>query len=333
MAKRKSRSTQVDQPSSSFIQQITKGQPGFSRNPAPGVSPRVVREILGKKDIRAKSLSRFKDKKNAGGAVKAFAAAPGVASNTVATPAMTIAELARALKNDPDLIFYHVYNNIEFHPTFGLQKGSLGVMIDGNGNAFDQCQLLVDLLTEAGFTASFLYGELDLSQDEVSAWLGTDSTSIWNSYWLLVNGGIPCEAVWTGSVYRMELSHVWVKVTIDSVDYVLDPAFKSYSTTTGINLATAMSYSQSTFLDEADDGATLTSDYAQDVNAANIASELSTYTDNLIDYIKTNNPTATMDDVLGGRTIDKIDTPVRQTVHPKQKETPTSWGSIPNSYL
>src|SRR5690606_34133521 len=70
---------------------------------------------------------------------------PGYASNTV-SGAASIVELARALKNDVDLIFEFVYNNIEFIPTFGSQKGALGALIDGFGNAHDQSELMIELL-------------------------------------------------------------------------------------------------------------------------------------------------------------------------------------------
>ena len=71
----------------------------------------------------------------------------GGTANTVPGPA-SIAELARALNNNVDLIFQYVYNNIEFHPTYGLQKGGLGTLISGNGNAFDQSDLMVQLLKQ-----------------------------------------------------------------------------------------------------------------------------------------------------------------------------------------
>ena len=54
--------------------------------------------------------------------------------------------LARALKYDPDLIYEHVRNHIEFTPTFGLTKGAVGAIVDEAGTAFDQAQLMVELL-------------------------------------------------------------------------------------------------------------------------------------------------------------------------------------------
>jgi transglutaminase-like putative cysteine protease len=85
------------------------------------------------------------------------------ASNTV-SGAASIVEQARALKNDPQLIFEFVYNNIEWEPGFGVQKGALGCLLDGMGNSFDQTMLLVALLRQAGFTAKYVLGTIQLSE-------------------------------------------------------------------------------------------------------------------------------------------------------------------------
>src|SRR5262245_12612297 len=49
-----------------------------------------------------------------------------------------IVELARALKNDPDLIYEYVRNTIKVNFSYGLQKGALGAIIDNSGTSFDQ---------------------------------------------------------------------------------------------------------------------------------------------------------------------------------------------------
>ena len=56
------------------------------------------------------------------------------ASNTV-PGAASIAELAAALKNDPQLIYEFVANNIEFLPQYGLMKGAWGCLMDGRGTS------------------------------------------------------------------------------------------------------------------------------------------------------------------------------------------------------
>lgn len=260
--------------------------------------------------------------------------APGFASNTVAG-AGDIAELARSLKNDVDLIWQFVHDNIEFIPTFGSQKGAWGCLIDGMGNSFDISDLMIQLLTEAGYTASYMYGELQLTESEVADWLGTDVSDIYAASNLLAVGGVPNSVIWTGSAYLIEISHCWVRCTIGVTNYHFDAAIKDYDVISGIDIGTAISYNRTSFMSDATSGATITSDYVQDINRTNIRDNLDTLTTNLVNYIKTNNVAASTDDILGGRKIVPTSTtPLRQTSHPKLKPmtSPTVWGSIPNGY-
>lgn len=262
--------------------------------------------------------------------------AVGQASNTVQSPA-SIAELARALRNDVDNIFYHVYNNVEFHPNYGLANGSLACLVQGAGNAFDQASLLVDLLRAAGYTANLVFGQIELTTAQLTAWLGTDSSGAFNAANFLSTSGIPNQLNGTFPNQTLQMSHCWAQVTISGTLYMLDPSFKSYTTTaSSINLTTATSYSQSTLLTQAQVGSTLdaSGNWIQNVNKANINTQLNTLSTNLVNYIRTNNPTATLDDVLGGRSINQISTPVRQTSLPYQKvgDVPVIWTTVPDAY-
>ena len=259
--------------------------------------------------------------------------ASGFASNT-AQGVGSIAEMARALRDDVDLIYEFVASNIEFIPTFGSQKGALGCLIDGYGNSFDQADLMVQLLREAGYTADYVFGELDLSASDAGDWLGTDTFNGWASGNYLANSGTPNTVTWTGTEYRVQLSHCWVRCDIGGTDYYFDPAMKSYTTKSGINLATAMGYNASTYLSDAKSGATVNTDYVEDMNSSNIRDNLDDYTESLIDYIQQNDDDATLTDILGGREIVPQSGQVRQTSlsYVKSGTTPTVWTSIPNSY-
>ena len=253
------------------------------------------------------------------------------ASNTVPGPA-SITELARALKNDPDLIYEWVYNNVEYHPTFGLEKGGLGCLIDGIGNSFDQCDLLFSLLTVAGFTPSFVSGQILLSPAQAASWLGTDPTDVGTSYSVLNNGGIPVQFFGANIL----VGHLWISVSINATTYVFDPSIKAYTTTPAINLATTMGYTQAAFLASAKTGATVdpSGNFIQNVNRTNLRSQLATYATNLQSWIQSNNPTARLEDVSGGRTINQISAPVRLTSLPYEApgDMPTLWTAIPDSF-
>lgn len=255
-------------------------------------------------------------------------------ANNVIPNSTSIVELARALKNNVDLIWEHVFNNIEFIPTYGLQKSGLGALIDGCGNSFDQADAMVQLLRQAGYTADYVFGTLQLNSTQCSALFGTDS-NIWSTGNLLSNSGVPNVINWTGTEYLIDFSHVWVRVNIGGSNFIFDPAFKSYQVKSGINLAAAMNYDQASFMTSAKSGATVAPDYVQNINEANIGNNLQSYSINLFNWIKSNKNSADLEDILGGRKLNKVDSsPIRQSAHPHQKpgSTLTYWTSIPNSY-
>lgn len=269
-----------------------------------------------------------------------------MASNTVEGPA-SIVELARALQNDPQLIFEYVYNNIDWQPGWGVTKGAMGALLDGTANAFDQCMLLVALLRQAGFTANYVLGQIQMPVADYDSWFGTDSSSnsyccYWYAQWANIPGSAP---TWNGSAWIMTMSHVWVQVTVSGTTYVLDPSIKAYTTKAPVaNLASILGYNQATFLADAESGATIdgSGNFVQNMNTKNIAADLTTMTSNLLTYIKNNAVgsapagTATVDDVLGGKAINPVTLPFTwQTSlsYELSGDTPTIWtGDVPLAY-
>lgn len=317
-------------------------KPGFGNARGPATAPDVARSTINGRKLPGKIYKPSPLPQTpkamaaaASGQVKALMG--GSATNTVKGP-NSIAELARALKNDPQLIYEFVANNIEFLPTYGLQKGGLGALIDGCGNAFDQADLMVQLLTQAGYTARYVSGEIRLWEADWRAWLNTDNNAwaVWSAVNLLGNGGIPVTPTWdtTNYVWYIDVSHVWVKVTIGGTDYYFDPARKTYTNTTGVNLATATGYNQTTLLSDAASGATINANYAKNWHNGNINSSLNTYTGNLVSWLKANMPGAKLEDIVGGRAINKVTIPLLQTSisYVKPGTTPTVWTTIPDAY-
>lgn len=133
---------------------------------------------------------------------------PAGAAATQVVP--DIAELARALRDNIDLIYQYVHNEIELTPTYGLAKGPLGTLLDGSGNPFDQTNLFIKLAEAAGYEARFVYGTLELTESELNAWLGTEG-GIGVGGNVLVQGGIPAEGV---TPTLIEFSHAWAQVQI-----------------------------------------------------------------------------------------------------------------------
>jgi RHS repeat-associated protein len=258
------------------------------------------------------------------------------AASTTAPP--EIVELARALQNDPDLIYQYVHDNIEFSPLFGVLKGPVGTLLDGRGDSFDQAALMVALLNQASLTNSaisnvmFEFGQLQLTSAQLQSWLGVDSNP-YSVSGVLAQGGIPATVSSDGSA---TVGHVWVKVSISGTPYVFDPAFKSHTWTAGIvsSLPTIMGYSQANFI--ADASPTITATTIQGINRTQLRNDLTTYSSNLAAYIRTNAPMAGVEDIVGGGFI--APTPfangqtVRQSTNPFETGTPTDWTTIPSNY-
>ena len=85
-----------------------------------------------------------------------------------------ISELARALQNDPKLIYDYVHNHIDYVPYFGALKGAGLTLLDRSGNDFDQASLMIALLRESGYSAEYVYGEMNIPGAQVSNWLGVN---------------------------------------------------------------------------------------------------------------------------------------------------------------
>lgn len=290
-------------------------------------------------DVQKKNLDAEPDKPNVWqppqvtpqlGTVQSFAAGVAPGANAPAS----IVELARGLKSDVDLIHEFCVTQLDLTPVMGLQKGALGAIIDQRGGAFDLADTMVQLLRQAGYTANYMFGECRLTLAQASAWFGTSSTDIYAARNLIGNGGIATAVVNISGVDYLEFNHIWVKAWIAGTPYIFDPSLKTYTTKVGTNLATAMGYNQATFLTNARSGATITADYVKNLNRTNIRANLTTMTTALVNWIKANNHAASVDDLVGGKTINGITTGQRLTALPYQKPgtTPTEWVSIPNSY-
>jgi RHS repeat-associated protein len=264
--------------------------------------------------------------------------APVARQSSSPTTPPEIVQLARALKNDPDLIYQYVHDNIQFSPLWGYLKGPVGTLLDGQGDAFDQCSLMVALLNQAAvFNSSisnvgYEIGELSLTNAQLQSWLGVDSDP--NSI-----GGVMGSGGFPGTIDQFgdaTIGHVWVQVSINGTAYVFDPAFKTQTWKPGIvaNLPGIMGYTQEQFL--ADAGGTVTSTSIQGVNRTALRNDLATYANKLAAYVRANLPTGGVSDLIGGGTI--VPTPisngqtVRQAANPYQAGPPTASATIPSEY-
>lgn len=225
-----------------------------------------------------------------------------------------IQALARGLENDPAQIFAYVRDHIRYVHYFGSKKGAQLTLLERSGNDFDQCALLVALLRAAGHTASYRFGTAAISYEITSGvnrhrdfkhWLGlSEPNTNWTNSLLFAYNlndyrGFPFTGGFLDVPNILVLHRVWVRLTWNDTVYSLDPAFKVYEPITGINLATAMGLDTNALMTAA--GGTSTADYVQSLSEVNLRNKLRDYTTNLLSYLQSNYPNATVEQILGGQ--------------------------------
>lgn len=235
-----------------------------------------------------------------------------------------IAAQAVALKNDPDLIYEFVYDNIRTLPLHGSLKGPLGTLLDRSGTETDQAELMASLLQAAGYSsAEYQTGDITIDAAQLTGWLGVDNSTY--SARVLANGGFNTTATVDGSGYLLyaTVPWVWVKVQIGGVYYVFDPAGKrigGYNRTTGLaNLDSVLGYVQSSFLANAELGSTSTASIVTGwsiagLNRNGVRANLQSNSQNLVNYIKANAPSASTSDIIGGTEIARLTVGTHQRI-------------------
>ncbi|MDR6539781.1 DUF6531 domain-containing protein, partial [Variovorax soli] len=187
-----------------------------------------------------------------------------------------------------------------------------------------------------GLEANYVRGIAKLSAAQLAEWWGVNTANACGVLSLLGQAQIPVyeiNATTAGScpgtvaaLTDLSIEHVWVKTKINGSWYVFDPSYKPHTFKSGIDLASPSTtgYDAASYLSSAQSGATVTADYVQNLNRANIRNNLATYATKLAGYLRANKPAATLDDVLGGKTVVPFYGALRQTALPYQN---TAWGS------
>lgn len=251
------------------------------------------------------------------------AVTPGVNYYTVQDLAPTkdiqitqeIKDLANKLFFDPSEIFSYVRNKVDYQPYFGSVKGSAGAYWEKAGNDIDQASLLIALFRASNIPARYVSGVVELPIEKVMNWTGTKTPD--TAVHIMRSNGVPSMPVTSadGTVTRLKLFHTWAEAYIPvsskgakstAKEWVqLDPSFKQYDYVEGIDLKQAMGFDLNSFYNSATAGATINQGQSSftGLNETNINSDIRTYADNLLSWVNTNMPGATVGDVLGSRKI------------------------------
>lgn len=277
--------------------------------------------------------------------------------NPLNVPAAPIAEevtgaiqqLARDLENDPVRIYNYVHDHIRHVMYFGSKKGAKLTLLEKSGNEFDQCALLMALLRAAGHTnAGYQFGWMRMPYEsadhkDLKHWLQLSlSNSNWNTTsnyldnLVRVYRGYPATAaIWGSNTFAFQ--RIWVALTNGSTVYYLDPAFKVHEPIPGINLQTATGLSSNSLMSIA--GGTDAGYYVTNLNEVAIRSTLTAYTTNLLNYIQTNCPNASVAEVLSGwRIVPSTNITLSQTLpfltHEWSGQMPVlNWANQPTNLM
>lgn len=228
-----------------------------------------------------------------------------------------IVALAASLNNNPAEIYAWVHNNIHFLPSYGSIQGAAHTLQLGRGNAMDTASLLIALLRAAGVPARYAYGTVEIPIDEVMNWVGgvTDPEAASS---LLGQGKIPHDFVTeNGVVTAVLLEHTWVEAYVDfepsrglfhqtGDNWIpMDAAFKQYVYEPGMNLQDNVPFDAEGLLTTIEQEATINEaeGWVQGVNESTIDAQLTDFQEQLSLYIESQNPDATVGEVLGLQTI------------------------------
>ncbi len=262
------------------------------------------------------------------------------------TPA--IQAKAAELGNNPVKIYNWVRNNVEFVPTYGSIQGADYCLQTLQCNAFDTASLLIALLRVSGIHARYVYGTIELPIEKVMNWVGgfTDPKAAID---FMASGGIPVTGLVSGGeIVMVRMEHVWIEAYVPYGPYSgrpsklnppktwihLDPSFKQYTYTEGMDLQSAVPFDAEGFFEQIQSTATINEaeSYVTNIDSSYIQTTLTNYQTQVQDYIDQNMPNATVGDVLGKKEIIKQELSILPATLPyKGIVTGARYSAIPDN--
>lgn len=258
-----------------------------------------------------------------------------------------IRDKASELNHHPVAIANWVKNNIEFLPTYGSIQGSDLTLLSKRGNAFDTASLLIALYRAANIPARYVYGTVELPAEQVMNWVGGVTTPE-AAQSLLGQGGIPTAAVISaGRIKSFRIEHAWVEtyvsyhpgrgakhITGQGDTWVpVDASFKQYIYTDGMDVKANVPFNAQIFFEQAKVGATVNEaeGWVQNLNQVNIQSQLASYQHQIISYVTSQKPNATVGDLLGNKIIIQSNPAILTGLAYTVKATSNRYSDLPSA--
>lgn len=227
---------------------------------------------------------------------------------------------ALELGYSPVRIYEWVRNNIEFIPTYGSIQGANMCLQTKQCNDFDTASLLIALLRASGVSARYVYGTVDVPIEKMMNWVGgfSDPVSALN---LVASGRIPVKGMTvSGKIAMARMEHVWVEAWADYIPsrgavqkqgdtwIPLDASYKLYDYSSGADMSTALNavgFDPVSMVTDANNSASKNDVNwsATSVNTGALTDRLDVVRNGLLDYYRQNMPQASVNDILGHRTI------------------------------
>jgi RHS repeat-associated protein len=282
-----------------------------------------------------------------------------------------IETLARGLLNDPVRIFAYCANNIEYEHYFGCKKGATLTLLEGSGNSFDTAALMVALLRASGYTASYRYGPRIVSGQDLARWLGlwytgdpgqpypqyTDSQFrtaygygsdprstpilrfLQNCYEFSFARGFPAIVQQDIFGYSWLIPHVTVQFQAGGRTYDADPSFKLLDAPAAMpDWQAGLQYNRTALL-AAVGGTEAAPGSVSGLDEAKLATNLTTCTTNLSQWIRHNAPDRPVADFLQERRTRKAEylslaqIPAFQYATGVSWLATTTWSAIPTAWM
>jgi len=252
-----------------------------------------------------------------------------------------IQALATQLNNNPVKIYQWVHDNIRYIPTYGSIQGSDYTYQLQAGNDFDTASLLIALLRASNVPARYVYGTINVPTAQLDNWVGNVNTPD-AAQNLLGQGGVPNVAITQGGqTVSVQMEHVWVEAFVNYVPsrgwvnkggdgntwVPLDASYKQYQyTAPTINLQQAVPFNAQQFLTDAKSGSTVAPDGSsvQNLNQTAIQTDITNYQTQVQNYLSTQQPNATVGNILGSQTTSPYKAKVLPTVTPYSLVTTAS---------
>jgi RHS repeat-associated protein len=210
-------------------------------------------------DLQANGVPYESTAASTSGGYSAYSVSPGTTLGRGERTSALLEQTARGLNYDPLAIFNWVLTRIEYVPYHGLVQGAHVTALEMRGNDYDQCVLLIALLKLSGVAGSAIQykeGDVTYSNEQIESWLHWEPEKV---VAVLTGEGILASNVAGG----VQMRRVWVELNLDGTTYALDPAFKSTTRTSAIDVTSVYPPYSSTTLTNSANAVTVGDDEAK----------------------------------------------------------------------